>query len=104
MKTFARYVAKREQNERDNMAYEASPDQKNAINEAIELAFDRYPSETKQFFRELEDPEIDELLEDIEKEPDEDPAKKLFKGKPEEDKDEVMPPEADGGESGSEEE
>ena len=103
MKTFARYVTQREQNERDDMAYEPSDEQKDAINRAIELAFDRYPSETKDFFRELEDPDIDELMEDIEKEPSLDPAKRMFKGKPEEDKDEVMPPEADGGESGYEE-
>ena len=102
MRTFARYVVLREQNEQEPSAYDPAPEQSDALTKAIEIAFDKYPSETKKFFRDLEDPDIDKLLEEIEKEPSLDPAKRTFRGEPENHSDEVMPPEADGGESGYE--
>lgn len=104
MRTFARYVVLREQNEQDPSAYEPPPEQSDALVEAIGIAFDKYPSETKKFFRDRQDPDIDKLLEEIEKEPSLDPAKRTFRGEPEDSGDEVMPPEADGGESGNEDE
>jgi len=103
MRTFARYVSLREQNEPESMAYEPSPEQSDALSQVVAIAFEKYPSETKKFFRELEDPDIDKLMEEIEKEPSLDPAKRTFQGDPKDGNDEVMPPEADGGESGYEE-
>jgi hypothetical protein len=67
------------------------------LEKAIKLAFERHPSEVKQFFRGLEDPEINELCADLEKSPSHDKAAELFGGKRYRDPDEVVPPKPDQG-------
>jgi len=69
----------------------------NALEKAVKLAFERYPSQVKGFFRSLDDSEITDLCGDLERSPKRDKAAELFGGKRFKDADEVVPPKPDQG-------
>ena len=108
MKTFFNYVKMREASFDDagKAAAGCSEDQLDALEKAIRLAFDKYPSQTKEFFKSLDNDEINELSADFEKQPSHDRAAEMYgRNKKNRHPDEVVPSHADTGmgEEGGEE-
>ena len=99
MKTFFDYIKMRESavDNPDGAVSGSSEEQIDALEKAIRLAFDRYPSQVKEFFRSLQDKEIDELSGDFEKQPSHDKAAEMFGRKRTRSPDEVVPSHADSG-------
>ena len=99
MKSFFNYVKMRESavDNPDGPVIGSNEEQLDALEKAIRLAFDRYPSQVKEFFRSLDDGEIKELCDDLENAPTHDRAAEMFGRKKTRSPDEVVPAHADTG-------
>ena len=99
MKSFTQYVHLRELAV-DNFDKSVSPDTSDehldALERAIRLAYERRPSQVKEFFRSLGDKEIEEIASELERSSSHDKAAQLFTKK-RRDPEEVVPPAADSG-------
>lgn len=97
MKSFSQYI------EEKHPDIQIGENQYAALEKAIHLAFEKYPSEVRSFFKDLNDPEIDEICEELERPPEYDPVNKMFgHRRKKEEPDEIAPHLADTGQGETE--